>query len=177
MPKAINPEGSNRNTEPTAPTVLNPRKPQNLSSLQIPNRTIENQIHNLPASARITSSPSPSSSRFGLPPRPSSTRAKPSLRGILSSKSFIGRNRSSKEVQEGERTILIMPGEPSSEGAKSEKASGSGPFSLSRVFSNISTKTTHSMPVTPIGNVVASFKDSHAVDLPVANVRFSLLFV
>jgi hypothetical protein len=70
-----------------------------------------------------------------------------------------------------------MPGEPSSEGAKSGKASGSGLFSLSRVFSNISTKRTHSMPVTPVGNVAPSFKDSHAVDLPVTNVRFSLLFV
>ncbi|XP_078166800.1 uncharacterized protein LOC144561651 isoform X2 [Carex rostrata] len=172
--QALDPEERTITTEataPTAPTALNPRKPLNLSSLQIPNRTVENQIANLPSSARITISPSPSSSRHGLPPRPSSTRAKPSLRSILSSKSFIGRSRSSKEVQEGqdgERTILIMPGEPSSEGTKSEKPSGSGILSFTRVFS---TKRTHSMPVTPIGNLAPTLKNSHAVDLPVADAE------
>ncbi|KAJ1703900.1 hypothetical protein LUZ63_003679 [Rhynchospora breviuscula] len=172
--QALNSEEINMTTEVSTPTVLNPRKPPNLSSLQIPNRTIENQISNLPSSTRITISPNLSSSRHGLPPRPSSTRAKSSLRSILSSKSLIGRSRSQKEgqeSQEGERTILIKPGEPLSEGEKLERPSGSGLFSLTRVFSNVSAKRTHSLPVTPVGTAAPTCKDSHAVDLHVTGAE------
>ncbi|KAJ4748364.1 RING/U-box superfamily protein [Rhynchospora pubera] len=172
--QALNSEEITMTAEATTPAVPNSRKPPNLSSLQIPNRTMENQISSLPSSTRIAISPNLSSSRHGLPPRPSSTRVKPSLRSILSSKSFIGRSRSNKEgkeSQEGERTILIMPGEPSSEGEKLERPSGSGLFSLTRVFSNVSTKRTHSLPVTPVGNALPTRKDSHAVDLPVTGAE------
>ncbi|KAG1331843.1 E3 ubiquitin-protein ligase MARCH7 [Cocos nucifera] len=118
------------------------RRP-NLSSLQIPERTLENQ---LPSSTRINIPPSPSSTRAGLPPRPMSARTKSSIRNLLSQRSF----KTKSSTPESDRTILLIPGTPSSEGQ--DKPSTSKPFSLTKVLSSASAKITHSLPVTPVAS-------------------------
>lgn len=124
------------------PSVSHPRRP-NLSSLQIPARTMENPC---PSSTRINIPPmtSPSSARASLPPRPSSARGKPSMRNPQ--RSFKTKNL----PPECEKTVLLIPGTPTSEETH-DKPSSSRPFSLTRVFS-VSTKKTHSLPVTPVAN-------------------------
>lgn len=136
------------------------RRP-NLSSLQIPARTLENQ---LPLSTRINISPSPSSTKAGLPPRPTSARAKSSIRNLLPQRSF----KTKSSTLESDRTILLVPGTPSSEGQ--DKPSTSKPFSLTKVFSSVSAKRTHSLPVTPVAiSGPASARERHAVDLSDVN--------
>ncbi|KAJ3679355.1 hypothetical protein LUZ60_017366 [Juncus effusus] len=139
------------------------RKPPNLPSLQIPDRTLEtNQITNMPLSSKLPFSPNPTSARLGLPPRPATTRAKSSFKNILS---FKGKNTSNNNVEfEGERSVLILQGEPSSvSGLKAEKEKVLGTsrrFSLTRAFSSVNTKRTHSLPVTPAST---ARNESHVV--------------
>ncbi|XP_020109570.1 uncharacterized protein LOC109724966 isoform X3 [Ananas comosus] len=140
------------------PRTHHSRRPH-LSSIQIPARTIENPI---PSSTRITISPSPSSTRAGLPPRPSSTRTKSSIRNLFPQRSI----RAKSSSLEGDRTILLIPGTPLSEGQQ-EKPSTSRSFSFTKVFNSVSVKTAHSLPVTPVANSgPASSQERHAVDLP-----------
>nr|XP_029121569.1 uncharacterized protein LOC105049083 isoform X2 [Elaeis guineensis] len=132
------------------------RRP-NLSSLQIPTRTLENQ---LPSSTRINIPPSPSSTRAGLPPRPASARTKSSIRNLLSQRSF----KTKSSTPESDRTILLIPGTTSSEGR--DKPSTSKPFSLTKVLSSASAKITHSLPVTPVASSgPGSGQERHVVDM------------
>ncbi|XP_052178344.1 uncharacterized protein LOC127792062 [Diospyros lotus] len=108
------------------------RRP-NLSSLQIPARSMENTLSNF----------SPSSNRAGLPPRPNSAKFKSSVRNLLPQRSFRGKGLS----QDGEKTVLILPDTP-----LSERPSTSRSFSLNKVFVSSSTKSAHSLPVTPVAN-------------------------
>ncbi|XP_040381354.1 uncharacterized protein LOC102711268 isoform X2 [Oryza brachyantha] len=117
----------------------NSRRP-NLS-LQIPARTLDNQIG---SSARINISPSPSSTRAGLPPRPNSTRTKSSLKNIIPQQNFRARS----SAQEGDRAILLTPG-TTSEGPL-DNTSALRSFSFRKVINSLSAKRTHSLPVTPI---------------------------
>uniref|UniRef100_A0A0E0LEN3 RING-CH-type domain-containing protein n=1 Tax=Oryza punctata TaxID=4537 RepID=A0A0E0LEN3_ORYPU len=117
----------------------NSRRP-NLS-LQIPARTLDNQIG---TSARINISPSPSSTRAGLPPRPNSTRTKSSLKNIIPQQGFRARS----SAQEGDRAILLVPGTPSE--GQQDNTSTLRSFSFRKVINSLSTKRTHSLPVTPI---------------------------
>ncbi|EEC81174.1 hypothetical protein OsI_24153 [Oryza sativa Indica Group] len=117
----------------------NSRRP-NLS-LQIPARTLDNQIG---TSARINISPSPSSTRAGLPPRPNSTRTKSSLKSIIPQQSFRARS----SAQEGDRAILLVPGTPSE--GQQDNTSTLRSFSFRKVINSLSAKRTHSLPVTPI---------------------------
>ncbi|OVA14985.1 zinc finger protein [Macleaya cordata] len=121
-----------------------PRRP-NLSSLQIPERSIE---HALLSSTRIDIlSASPSSTRSGLPPRPSSAKYKTSVKNLLPQRSFRTKNLS----QEGEKTVLLIPEAQLSEGPV-EKPSTSRSFSLTKVFSSSMAKGANSLPVTPVAS-------------------------
>ncbi|KAF8408764.1 hypothetical protein HHK36_004833 [Tetracentron sinense] len=133
----------NERSEETS-SIQHSRRP-NLSSLQIPTRSLENT---LPSSSRIDipSVSSPSSMRAGLPPRPNSAKFKP-YRNLLPQRSFKVKNLS----HEGEKTVLIIPDTPPSEGPL-DKPSTSRSFSLTKVFSSSSAKKTHSLPVTPVAN-------------------------
>ncbi|CAL9133172.1 unnamed protein product [Musa acuminata var. zebrina] len=134
----------------------NSRRP-NLTSLQIPERTLENSL----PSARSYTLSSPGSVRAGLPPRPSSTRTKSSIRSFFPQRSL--KTRSS--APEGDRTVLLIPGTPSSEG-KQDKPSTSRQFSFTKVFSSFSTKGAHSLPVTPVAiSDSSSTQERHVVDL------------
>lgn len=113
-----------------------PRRP-NLSSLEIPERSLEAALSDF---TRIDI-PSPSSTRAGLPPRPSSAKHKSSVKSMLSQKSFRGKNPS----LEAEKTVLIIPDTP-----LSDKPSTSRSFSLNKLLFSPSTKLVHSLPVTPI---------------------------
>lgn len=115
------------------------RRP-NLSSLEIPLRSIEN---GLPSFTRIDI-PSPSSARAGLPPRPHSTKLRPSMRNLVFQKSLIKEKNSGEE---GEKTVLIVPDTP-----PSDKPTTSKSCSLNKVLFSTPTKSAHSLPVTPIAN-------------------------
>lgn len=84
--------------------------------------------------------------RASLPPKPNSAKDKPSTRNLLPQQSFKTKNL----PQECERTVLIIPGTPTSEGPQ-DRPSSSRSFSLTKVFS-VSAKRTHSLPVTPMAN-------------------------
>lgn len=112
-----------------------PRRP-NLSSLEIPERSLEAALSDF---TKIDI-PSPSSTRAGLPPRPSSAKLKSSVKNMLSQKSFRGKIPS----QENEKTVLIIPDVP-----LSDKPSTSRSFSLNKLLFSPSTKLVHSLPVTP----------------------------
>ncbi|KAK1280974.1 hypothetical protein QJS04_geneDACA014253 [Acorus gramineus] len=139
------PLNGNKRTEDASSTqsIQHPRKP-NLSSLQIPTRSLENP---LPTSTRTASTPS--STRAGLPPRPNSTKSKPSIRNMLPQRSF----KTKTVPSEGEKIVLLTE-EASSSGAAEDKPWTSTAFSLTRVFSSKSTKRTISLPVTPVGSLV-----------------------
>ncbi|KAK1282637.1 hypothetical protein QJS10_CPB22g00208 [Acorus calamus] len=140
-------EGNKRTEDASSTTSTpQPRKP-NLSSLQIPDKLLENP---LPTSTRITipSAPTPSSTRAGLPPRPGSTKSKPSIRNMLPQRSF-----KANTVTSEEKTVLLNQQASSSEVAE-DKPSASRTFSLTRAFSSLSAKRTYSLPSTPIGSSV-----------------------
>uniref|UniRef100_A0ACD5UI57 Uncharacterized protein n=1 Tax=Avena sativa TaxID=4498 RepID=A0ACD5UI57_AVESA len=117
---------------------INSRRP-NLS-LQIPIRTLDNHV---PTSTRINISASPSSTRAGLPPRPNSARPKSSIKNTIPQQSFRLRN----SAQEGDRTILLVPG-TGSEGPQDNPTPRS--FSFRKVINSLSAKRTYSLPVTPV---------------------------
>ncbi|KAK3009941.1 hypothetical protein RJ639_011908 [Escallonia herrerae] len=113
------------------------RRP-NLSTLQIPTRSLENTLSNF---TRVDI-PSPSSTRAGLPPRPHSAKFKSSMRNLLPQRSF----RAKLPSQDGEKTVLI-PDTP-----LSAKPSTSRSFSLNKILFASSTKSASSLPVTPLAN-------------------------
>ncbi|XP_057461435.1 uncharacterized protein LOC130751780 isoform X2 [Actinidia eriantha] len=118
------------------------RRP-NLSSLEIPSRSMETTLSNF---TRIDTPqvPSPSYTRSGLPPRPSSAKFKSSVRNLLPQRSFKSKNSS----QDSEKTVLIISDMPTLD----KKPSTSRSFSLNKVFFSSSTKSAHSLPVTPVAN-------------------------
>lgn len=125
--------------------VQQSRRP-NLSSLQIPERTLESSLSAFTL-IDIPSIQSPSSTRAGLPPRPHSAKIKSSVKYLFPQKSFRVKNL----PHDGEKTILILPDTASSDGPL-EKPSTSRSFSLNRMFFSPSIKATHSLPVTPSAN-------------------------
>ncbi|KAM5580284.1 hypothetical protein ABKV19_009838 [Rosa sericea] len=125
--------------------VQQSRRP-NLSSLQIPERTLESSLSAF-TMIDIPSVQSPSSIRAGLPPRPHSDKIKSSVKYLFPSKSIRVKNM----THDGEKAILILPDTASSD-APVEKPSTSRSFSLNRMFFSPSLKATHSLPVTPSAN-------------------------
>ncbi|KAL3830377.1 hypothetical protein ACJIZ3_019179 [Penstemon smallii] len=117
---------------------MQPRRP-NLPSLEIPVRSLENVLSDF---TRIDI-PSPSSTRTGLPPRPNSAKIMSSVKSLLPQKSCRGKHVS----QEAEKTVLIIPDTP-----LSDKPSTSRSFSLNKLLFSSSTKSAHSLPVTPMAN-------------------------
>ncbi|XP_027170542.1 uncharacterized protein LOC113770325, partial [Coffea eugenioides] len=120
--------------------MQHPKRP-NLSSLQVPVRSLENTLSSF---ARIDI-PSPSSARNGLPPRPSSAKFMSSMKNLLPQKSSKGKNLS----HDGEKTVLIVPDTPPSD-KPSNRPSTSRSFSLNKILFSSSTTSTHSLPVTPM---------------------------
>ncbi|KAG6515226.1 uncharacterized protein LOC121970803 isoform X1 [Zingiber officinale] len=152
---ATSPDGD-ANTRGEIVPALNSRRP-NLASLQIPVRALGNSL----ASARAYAFPSPGSARAGLPPRPNSTRTKSSIRSLVQQRSLRTKGSSS----DGDRTVLLIPGTSSSEGQEN-KPSTSRQFSLTKVFSSVSTKKTYSLPVTPVTSQdPSSEQERHVVDV------------
>ncbi|CAK7340357.1 unnamed protein product [Dovyalis caffra] len=113
------------------------RKP-NLSSLQIPARSLETEFK------KIEISQSPSSAKPGLPPRPNSAKFKSTVKNLLPQRSIKARNLS----QDGEKTVLIVPDAPPSDSPA--KPSTSRSFSLNKVLFPL--KSANSLPVTPCAN-------------------------
>ncbi|BFG25830.1 hypothetical protein CerSpe_121040 [Prunus speciosa] len=142
QPQIHDQQGKNEETS----LVQQSRRP-NLSSLQIPARTLESSLSAF-TRIDIPSVPSPSSTRAGLPPRPNSAKIKSSMKNVFPQKSFRAKNL----PLDGEKTILIIPDTPSSDGHLA-KPSTSRSFSLNKVFFSPSMKATHSLPVTPSANV------------------------
>ncbi|KAJ7964609.1 RING/U-box superfamily protein [Quillaja saponaria] len=131
-----------------ASLIQQSRRP-NLSSLQIPARSLESTLSaftkpDIPAAPTPSS---PGSTRGRLPPRPNSAKVKSSMRNLLPQRSFRVKN----FTQEGEKSVLIIPETPASDGP-SNKPSTSRSFSLNKVLFPSSTKSAYSLPVTPIAN-------------------------
>ncbi|EXC35018.1 putative E3 ubiquitin-protein ligase MARCH10 [Morus notabilis] len=125
--------------------VQQSRRP-NLSSLQIPVRSLENSLSAF-TRTDISSVPSPASTRVGLPPRPNSAKVRSSMKNLFPQRSIKVKNPS----QDAERTVLIIPDTPQSDGSQ-ERPTTSRSFSLNKVFFSSSTKMTSSLPVTPMAN-------------------------
>ncbi|KAK6130771.1 hypothetical protein DH2020_035482 [Rehmannia glutinosa] len=131
-------------------TLMQPRRP-NLSSLEIPMRSLERAFSDF---TRIDI-PSPTSTRAGLPPRPNSAKLKSSVKNMLPQKSSRAKNIS----QEAEKTVLIIPDTP-----LSDKPSTSRSFSLNKILFSASTKSAHSLPVTPMANADPKPSQENHVD-------------
>ncbi|KAF3445143.1 hypothetical protein FNV43_RR14836 [Rhamnella rubrinervis] len=120
------------------------RRP-NLSSLQIPARSLENSLTTF-TRVDIPSVPSPAS-RAGLPPRPNSAKVRSSMKSLFPQRSLKVKNL----AQDAEKTILIIPETPPSDDP-SPRPSTSRSFSLNKIFFASPAKATNSLPVTPMAN-------------------------
>ncbi|KAK4355813.1 hypothetical protein RND71_024784 [Anisodus tanguticus] len=141
---------SNLNGEREEATLVrqqSTRRP-NLSSLQIPTRSLENALSSF---TRIDV-PSPNSARSGLPPRPHSAKFISSMKNLIPQKS----TREKNVTLDGEKTVLIIPDTP-----LSDKPSTSRSFSLNKVLFSSTTKSIRSLPETPMGTVVKHSEDNH----------------
>ncbi|KAK9085859.1 hypothetical protein Sjap_026270 [Stephania japonica] len=140
-------------------TIVQLSRRPNLTTLQIPNRNLENAV---PTSTRIDVPlvSSPCSAKAGLPPRPSSAKLLPLVKNLLPQRSLKVKSLS----QDGEKTVLLIPETPSV--VPADKPSTSRSYSLKKVFS-FSAKSTHSLPVTPVANLVSeSIPDKHLENQP-----------
>ncbi|KAG9141225.1 hypothetical protein Leryth_001713 [Lithospermum erythrorhizon] len=92
-----------------------------------------------------------------IAPRPNSAKLISSVKNLLPQKSYKAKNPS----QDVEKVVFIVPEAPSS-----DKPSTSRSFSLNRVIFPSSTKSAaHSMPVTPVANVLNKpSEDDHKTD-------------
>uniref|UniRef100_A0A0R0LDY4 RING-CH-type domain-containing protein n=2 Tax=Glycine max TaxID=3847 RepID=A0A0R0LDY4_SOYBN len=125
------------------------RRP-NLSSLQIPARSLDIALSTFAKTdGPLVSRSSPGSTR-GLPPRPNSAKVRSSMRGLLPQRSF-KINTCSQDI---ERTGLIVPNTPPSD-APLDKPSSSTHLSLNNKVISPSTKVSHSLPVTPFATSAA----------------------
>lgn len=94
------------------------------------------------------SSPLASSTRAGLPPRPTSAKYKTSFKNLLPLRSV--RTQNVSQEGEGEKTVFLIPETPPSTIPLPRPISRS--FSMTKLFSSSSPKTTLSLPVTPVAN-------------------------
>ncbi|KAL6527300.1 hypothetical protein OROGR_016390 [Orobanche gracilis] len=137
----------------------------NLSSLEIPTRSLERTLSDF---TRIDNVPRPNSTISGLPPRPNSAKLKSSVKSILPQKSPRGTKNPS---QEAEKSVLIIQETPLSDKPLTLRS-----FSLDKILFSASTKSTHSLPMTPMANN-ADPGPSHDIHVdcqsrtPVINVR------
>lgn len=125
-----------------ASLVQHSRRP-NLSSLQIPERSLESVASTF-TRTDASSASSPTSVRAGLPPRPNSAKFKSTVKNLLPQRSFKAKNPS----QDIEKTVLIIPDIPTSDGSLN-RSLASRSFSLNKIFFTSSAKSTLSLPVTP----------------------------
>ncbi|XP_010036055.2 probable E3 ubiquitin-protein ligase MARCHF10 [Eucalyptus grandis] len=139
--------------------VQQPRRP-NLSSLQIPERSLESAISTF-VRIDIPSASSPCSSRVGLPPRPNSAKFKSSMRNLLPQRSL----RVKEISRDVEKAVLIVPDAQLSDGRPSRPNTARS-FSLKEVFSPSSGKVAHSVPVTPVASMGPESARERPVDGP-----------
>ncbi|PIA25133.1 hypothetical protein AQUCO_12500031v1 [Aquilegia coerulea] len=151
-------EASNQNDKREETSSLQQSRRPNLSSLQIPERSLQNA---LPTSTRIDipSLSSPTTSRAGLPPRPASAKFRTSMKNLLPQWSLRTQNVST----EGEKTVLLIPETPPSV-LPMDKPSMSRSFSMTKVFSSSSAKRTNSLPVTPVASSTSDYVQKRHLD-------------
>ncbi|RVW85906.1 hypothetical protein CK203_035278 [Vitis vinifera] len=142
---SIHKSESNQKEKGEGTSLVQQSRRPNLSSLQIPVRSLENTSSAF-ARIEISSAPSPTSTKAGLPPRPPSAKFKSSMRNLLPQRSLRAKNLS----EDGEKTVLIIPDTPSSDGPL-DKPTTSRSFSLNKVLFP-SVKATYSLPATPIAS-------------------------
>ncbi|KAL5808152.1 hypothetical protein ACOSQ3_028843 [Xanthoceras sorbifolium] len=130
------------NVEETTTVLVQQSRRPNLSSLQIPVRSLDSSLSDF-TQINISSVSCPTSSRAGLPPRPNSAKFKSSVRNLLPQRGFKSKNL----PQDCEKTVLILPDTPPSN-VPPDKPSTSRSFSLNKVFPS-SMKAAHSLPATP----------------------------
>ncbi|WCJ28673.1 RING/U-box superfamily protein [Euphorbia peplus] len=136
------------------------RRPK-LSSLEIPERSLESSLHDF-AKSEVTSVPSSCASRAGLPPRPNSAMFKSPIRYFFPQRTL--RTRSLSE--NGETEVLIIPDTQIS-GVPVDKPSTSSLFSPNKSFFTTSSKATCSLPVTPMAMFGStSLRERHINDCP-----------
>lgn len=157
----FSPDHDEKDMNKITTSVQQSRRP-NLTSLEIPLRSLEDA---LPSFSRgdVPSVPSSCPTRVGvvgLPPRPSSAKLKASMKNLLAQRSL----RVKTLHQDGEKTVLLVPDTPLSD-IPPEEPSVSRSFSLNRVFFSSSTKTTHSLPVTPSAISVPEAIDERNLNL------------
>ncbi|KAK9093257.1 hypothetical protein Syun_028168 [Stephania yunnanensis] len=158
-PNSADPQASNHIEGEEEITIVQLSRRPNLTTLQIPKRNLENAVS---TSTRIDVPlvSSPSSAKAGLPPRPSSAKLLPLVKNLLPQRSL----KVKSVLQDGEKTVLLIPETPSV--VPVDKPSTSRSYSLKKVFSS-SAKSTHSLPVTPVSNLVSeSIPDKHLENQP-----------
>ncbi|XP_022138678.1 uncharacterized protein LOC111009778 [Momordica charantia] len=129
-------------------SLLQQSRRPNISSLQVPVRTLESTSSTfLRLDSDNSSTSSASSIRGGLPPKPNSVKIKSSARSLLAQRSFGAKN----SLPDGEMTVPILPERPPSNG-RSDKPTPSRSFSLNKFLFASSTKVAHSLPATPTSN-------------------------
>ncbi|XP_062107062.1 uncharacterized protein LOC133818298 isoform X2 [Humulus lupulus] len=153
---AIQPQTCNQEEKCEETSLVQQSRRPNLSSLQIPARSLENSLSEF-MRADNSSVPSPASTRAGLPPRPNSAKVKSSIKSLFPQRSLKVKNL----PQDVERTVLIIPEMLPSDGSH-EKPTTSRSFSLNKVFFSSSSKVTSSLPVTPMANSgLENVQDGH----------------
>ncbi|KAM6548584.1 hypothetical protein CsatB_020260 [Cannabis sativa] len=143
---AIQPQTCNQEDKSEETSLVQQSRRPNLSSLQIPARSLENSLSDFMRNDNSSVS-SPASTRAGLPPRPNSAKVKSSIKGLFPQRSLKVKNL----PQDVERTVLIIPEMLPSDGS-CERPTTSRSFSLNKVFFSSSSKVTSSLPVTPMAN-------------------------
>ncbi|XP_030546612.2 uncharacterized protein LOC115752527 isoform X2 [Rhodamnia argentea] len=146
-------------TDEQIDSVQQSRRP-NLSSLQIPERSLESTISTF-VGIDIPSTSSPSSSRVGLPPRPNSARFKTSVRNVLPQRSL----RAKEISQDVEKAVLLVLDAPLSDG-RPNRPNAPRSFSLKEVFSPSPGKSAHSVPATPLIKMGPESAKERPVDGP-----------
>lgn len=167
------------------------RKP-NLSSLQIPARSLEASLHDFIPSIQTptSSSSSPSCTSTtrggggggGLPPRPNSAKFKSSVvRNLLPQRSLNVKPKNLSQDANTEKTVLIVPDTPSSDAGppsqlQNKPTTTSRSFSLNKLLcpTSSSKPAPHSLPATPIANSgPESVRESHLTTHSVSYPLFS----
>lgn len=149
--------------ESEAKPVKTTRRPKNLTSLQIPTRSLDTQTQaSLSARTNYSSVPSPGSAKVGgsgLPPRPNSTRSK---KGTFHQRSFSKIKRTNSDVEK--TNLLLLEETP----LPPPNSTPSAAFTFTTMFS----LQTHSLPVTPNAvSITHALPQKQLIDLTIFDVR------
>ncbi|KAF5196704.1 RING/U-box superfamily protein, partial [Thalictrum thalictroides] len=150
----------NQNDKPEESSPLQQSRRPILSSLQIPERSLQSALPTSTSRIDIPSLPSPTTSRPGLPPRPGSAKFRTSMKNMLPQWSLRTHNFS----PEGEKMVLLIPETPPSV-IPMDKPSTSRSFSMTKVFTSSSAKRTNSLPVTPVASSTSEYVQKTHLDI------------